>query len=92
MGDNMTKAKTAWRGVLCASLVVAGASAAIDQAEAGGFAVREQSSSYLGSAFAGSASMQVELGKGWTLGAQFDAFLGGDQTDVSGTATIGWRF
>ena len=56
MGDDMTKAKAALRGVVCASLVAAGTFAAIDQAEAGGFAIREQSASYLGSAFAGSAT------------------------------------
>ena len=56
MGDDMSKRQAAWRGVLCASVVAAGASVSLDQAEAGGFAVREQSASYLGSAFAGSAT------------------------------------
>ncbi|WP_417612082.1 hypothetical protein [Parasphingorhabdus sp.] len=45
-----------------------------------------------GGGVSAAASASIELGKGWTLGAQFDAFLGGDQNDISGAATIGWRF
>ncbi len=45
-----------------------------------------------GSGVSASGSALVELGNGWTLSAQVETFLGGDQDDVSGSATVGWRF
>lgn len=39
-----------------------------------------------------SASGQIKLSSGWTLGAHLDGFLGSDYEDVSGSVVIGWRF
>ena len=41
---------------------------------------------------AASVSGQIELGSGWTLGAQIDGFFGSDFQDVGGSAILGWRF
>ncbi|MEL7447197.1 MAG: autotransporter outer membrane beta-barrel domain-containing protein, partial [Pseudomonadota bacterium] len=39
-----------------------------------------------------SASANVDLGNGWTIGAQVEALFGSDVDDVSGSAVLGWRF
>ena len=38
------------------------------------------------------ASGQVELGGGWTLGAESRALLGSDSDEVAGSLSLGWRF
>ncbi|MEM1134158.1 MAG: autotransporter outer membrane beta-barrel domain-containing protein, partial [Pseudomonadota bacterium] len=39
-----------------------------------------------------SVSGQIELGAGWSLGAQVDGFFGNDFDDVTGSAVVSWRF
>ena len=52
----MTKHSTILRVALGAAFAVTGLTAIVDQADAGGFAIREQSVSYQGSSFAGVAA------------------------------------
>lgn len=52
----MRKLKTTFKAALLATSAIAGCSVAIGTAEAGGFAIREQSAQFQGSSFAGSAA------------------------------------
>ncbi|WP_209346785.1 autotransporter outer membrane beta-barrel domain-containing protein [Pontixanthobacter sp. CEM42] len=45
-----------------------------------------------GSGVLTSASAQIDLGSGLTLGAQADALFGGDVEEVNGSVVLGWRF